>query len=156
MAVRTRSRKYGVGSKGRWRGPDEQGQVLVWVLVLLPLLLLMAALLLEGGLMYRTYRLAQMAADAAAHAAAQELDVALYMRTGRVALTPNAATVAQTIATTNTRGQVTCGVPQVWANRVELICQADLHPVVLIGGPTVHVSVRGRARPAWGAVQEHE
>ena len=150
------SRKYGVGSKGRWRGPDEQGQVLVWVLVLLPLLLLMAALLIEGGLMYRTYRLAQMAADAAAHAAAQELDVALYLRTGRVALTPNAATVAQTIAATNTRGQVTCGVPQVWANRVELICQANLHPVVLIGGPTVHVSVRGRARPAWGATGEYE
>jgi Flp pilus assembly protein TadG len=130
--------------------------VLVWVLVLLPLLLLMAALLIEGGLMYRTYRLAQMAADAAAHAAAQELDVALYLRTGRVVLTPNAATVAQTIAATNTRGQVTCGVPHVWANRVELICQADLHPVVLIDGPTVHVRVRGRARPAWGAVQEHE
>jgi len=107
--------------------------VLVWVLVLLPLLLLMAALLVEGGLMYRTYRLAQMAADAAAHAAAQELDVALYLRTGRVALTPNAATVARNIAATNTRGQVTCGVPQVWANRVELICQADLHPVILIG-----------------------
>ena len=156
MAVRTGSRKYGVGSKGRWRSPDEQGQVLVWVLVLLPLLLLMAALLIEGGLMYRTYRLAQMAADAAAHAAAQELDVALYMRTGRVALTPNAATVARNIAATNTRGQVTCGVPQVWANRVELICQADLHPVVLIGGPTVHVSVRGRARPAWGATGEYE
>jgi hypothetical protein len=156
MAVRRGSRKYGVGSKGRWRSLDEQGQVLVWVLVLLPLLLLMAALLIEGGLMYRTYRLAQMAADAAAHAAAQELDVALYMRTGRVALTPNAATVARNIATTNTRGQVTCGVPQVWANRVELICQADLHPVVLIGGPTVHVSVRGRARPAWGATGEYE
>ncbi len=156
MAVRTRSREHGVRSKGRWRDPDEQGQVLVWVLVLLPLLLLMAALLIEGGLMYRTYRLAQMAADAAAHAAAQEIDVALYMRTGRVALTPNAATVAQTIAATNTRGQVTCGVPQVWANRVELICQADLHPVVLIGGPTVHVSVRGRARPAWGATGEYE
>ena len=156
MAVRTGSRKYGVGSKRRWRGPDEQGQVLVWVLVLLPLLLLMAALLIEGGLMYRTYRLAQMAADAAAHAAAQELDVALYMRTGRVALTPNAATVAQNIAATNTRGQVTCGVPHVWANRVELICQADLHPIVLISGPTVHVSVRGRARPAWGATGEYE
>ncbi len=156
MAVRTGSRKYGVGSKGRWRGPDEQGQVLVWVLVLLPLLLLMAALLIEGGLMYRTYRLAQMAADAAAHAAAQELDVALYLRTGRVALTANAATVARNIATTNTRGQVTCGVPQVWANRVELICQADLHPVVLIGGSTVHVRVRGRARPAWGATAEYE
>ena len=105
---------------------------------------------------YLHHRTAQMAADAAAHAAAQELDVALYMRTGRVALTPNAATVAQTIAVTNTRGQVTCGVPQVWANRVELICQADLHPVVLIGGPTVHVSVRGRARPAWGATVEYE
>lgn len=156
MAVRRGSREYGVGSKGRWRGPDEQGQVLVWVLVLLPLLLLLAALLIEGGLMYRTYRLAQMAADAAAHAAAQELDAALYLRTGRVALTADAATVAQNIAATNTRGQVTCGVPQVWANRVELICQADLPPVVLIGGPTVHISVRGRARPAWGTMGENE
>lgn len=152
--------KYGVGSMEREKEKEvkkeEQGQVLVWMLVLLPLLLLLAAILIEGGLMYRTYRLAQMAADAAAHAAAQELDVALYLRTGRVALTPQAATVAQTIATTNARGPITCGVPHVWANRVELICQADLQPVVLIGGPTVHVRVRGRARPAWGTMQENE
>ncbi len=142
--------------EGKGVKKEEQGQVLVWVLILLPLLLLLAAILIEGGLMYRTYRLAQMAADAAAHAAAQELDVALYLRTGRVALTSQAATVAQNIAMTNARGPITCGVPQVWANRVELICQADLQPVVLIGGPAVHVRVRGRARPAWGAMQENE
>lgn len=161
MAVGRGSREYGVRNRGETiisslRIPDERGQVLVWVLVLLPLLLLMAAILVEGGLMYRTYRLAQLAADAAAHAAAQEIDTALYLQTGRVALTANAATVAQSVASANTRGQVTCGTPQVWANRVELICQANLQPVILIGGPTVHVSVRGHARPAWGAMQEGE
>jgi len=140
----------------RLRLPDEQGQVLIWLLVLLPVLLLMVALLVDGGLMYRAYRLAQMAADAAAHAAAQELDVALYVRTGRVALTPAAAQVAQNIAATNLRGSLTCGAPQVWANQVELICQTDLQPLLLRGVPPVHVAVRGRARPAWGVSQELE
>jgi uncharacterized membrane protein len=136
--------------------PDEQGQVLVWLLILLPLLLLMAGILIEGGMMFRTYRLAQLAADAAAHAAAQELDTALYLRTGRVALTPAAAGVAQTIAATNTRGQVTCGQPRIWANRVELICRARLRPIVLFRESAVEVTVRGRARPAWGISGEGE
>ena len=135
---------------------SEQGQVLIWLLILLPVLLLLVAVLVDGGLMYRSYRLAQMAADAATHAAAQELDVALYLQTGRVALTPAAAQVAQTSATTNLRGALTCGVPQVWATQVELVCQTALQPVLLRGLPPVHVAVRGRARPAWGASQEHE
>lgn len=130
--------------------------MLVWLLILLPLLLLMAGILIEGGLMYRAYRLAQLAADSAAHAAAQELDTALYLRTGRVALTPQAAAVAQAFAAPNARGPITCGTPQIWANQVELICQATLHPVVLVNGPPVRVTVRGRARPAWGALLEGE
>ena len=135
---------------------SEQGQVLIWLLVLLPVLLLLVAVLVDGGLMYRSYRLAQMAADAATHAAAQELDVALYVQTGRVALTPAAAQVAQTSAATNLRGSLTCGVPQVWAHQVELVCQTALQPVLLRGFPPVHVAVRGRARPAWGVSQERE
>lgn len=142
---------------GQWSAVEsERGQVLVWLLILLPLLLLLAGILIEGGLMYRAYRLAQLAADSAAHAAAQELDTALYLRTGRVALTPQAAQVAQSSAAANARGAITCGTPQVWANRVELTCQATLRPVVLAHGPTVRVTVRGRARPAWGALQEGE
>jgi hypothetical protein len=143
-------------ANGRSRVAEERGEVLVWLLILLPLLLLMAALPIEGGLMYRSYRLAQMAADAAAHAAAQEIDTARYLRTGQVALTPQAAQVAQHIATANARGPITCGRPQIWAQRVELVCYARLRPVVLIGGPEVHVTVKGSARPAWGVTQERE
>ena len=138
------------------RLPGEEGQVLVWLLILLPLLLLMAGILIEGGMMFRTYRLAQLATDAAAHAAAQELDTALYLRTGRVALTPAAATVAQTITATNTRGQVTCGQPLIWADRVELVCRTHLRPIVLFRESAVEVTVRGRARPAWGIAGEGE
>jgi len=116
----------------------------------------MAGILIEGGMMFRTYRLAQLAADAAAHAAAQELDTALYLCTGRVALTPAAATVAQTIAASNTHGQVMCGQPQIWANRVALVCRARLRPVVLFRESAVEVTVRGRARPAWGIAGEGE
>jgi Flp pilus assembly protein TadG len=135
---------------------DEQGQVLIWLLILLPLLLLMAGILIEGGLMFRSYRLAQMTADAAAHAAAQELDTARYLRTGRIALTPEAGAVAQRIAAANIRGQIRCGQPQVWANRVDVLCEAHLRPVVLARTQMVRVAVRGRARPAWGIAAEHE
>ena len=135
---------------------DERGQVLVWLLILLPLLLLMAGILIEGGLMFRSYRLAQMAADAAAHAAAQELDTGRYLRTGRIVLTSEAGAVAQRIAAGNIRGQIACGRPQVWANRVDIVCEAHLQPVVLARTHTVRVTVRGRARPAWGIAAEGE
>ncbi len=113
-------------------------------------------MLIDGGMMFRIYRLAQLAADAAAHAAAQELDTDLYLRTGRVALTPEAAQVAQDLVARNTHGQVTCGRPHIWAERVELVCRAHLRPVVLFRETTIEVAVRGRARPAWGISEEGE
>lgn len=154
MAVRTPSPERGPGRGLKARLPGEEGQVLVWMLILLPLLLLMAGILIEGGLMYRTYRLAHLAADAGAHAAAQEIDTARYLRTGRVALTPPAAGIAQAIAAANLRGEIACAQPQVWAGRVDLVCRATLRPVLLWDSPRVQVAVRGSACPAWGISAE--
>ena len=134
----------------------EEGQVLIWLLILLPLLLLLVAMLIEGGLMFRTYRLAQMAADAGAHAAAQEMDVAVYQAHGRVILSPQAAEVAQRYAVINARGPIACAQPQVWAGRVRLRCSATLQPQFISGVPEIRVVVLGNARPAWGATRERE
>ncbi len=133
----------------------EEGQVLIWLLLLLPLLLLLTFMLYEGGLMYRTYRIAQMAADAGAHAAAQDIDVAHYQATGQLRLTPQAAGVAQYYASRNARGPITCTAPTIWATQVELHCQATL-PSFFLAGQSIQVQVRGRARPAWGATQEQQ
>ena len=134
--------------------PREEGQVLVWTAILLPVFILISFMLYEGGMMYRTYRIAQLAADAGAHAAAQDFDVALYQTTGRVVLSPQAAQTAQLYAARNARGPITCGAPTVWANAVELQCQATLPSALL--GTQIQVRVRGRARPAWGATQEQQ
>jgi Flp pilus assembly protein TadG len=134
----------------------EEGQVLVWALILLPVLMLLVGMLFEGGMMYRTYRAAQMAADSAAHAAAQEMDPGTYLRTGRVVLSDGATGVAQSYAARNSRGAVTCGQPQVWAQRVQVGCTATLRPAFIRVVPEIHVAVVGRARPAWGVTREHE
>ena len=127
----------------------EEGQVLVWLIVLLPLLLLVVAMVFEGGMMYRTYRIAQAAADAGAHAAAMHIDRGAYLRSDQIRLDPGATEAARQAALRNSPAIVSCGAPAIAGNRVELVCRAALRPT-LLPGPVTFVTVRGRARPGWG------
>ncbi len=63
-----------------------RGQALIWVALLLPLLLSIVGLALAGGIVFAARRQAQNAADAAARAGAQEIDVARYRDTDEVVL----------------------------------------------------------------------
>lgn len=63
-----------------------RGQALIWVALLLPLLLSIVGLALDGGIVFAARRQAQDAADAAARAGAQEIDVARYRDTDEVVL----------------------------------------------------------------------
>jgi len=127
----------------------EEGQVLVWLVVLLPLLLLVVGMVWEGGMMYRTYRIAQAAADAGAHAAAMHLDQGAYLQTGRILLDAGASEAARQAALRNSPAILDCGAPMIVGNHVELVCRAALRPTLLPGPETI-VSVQGRARPGWG------
>lgn len=63
-----------------------RGQALIWTALLLPLLLAIVGLALDGGIVFAARRQAQNAADAAARAGAQEIDIARYRDTDEVVL----------------------------------------------------------------------
>lgn len=63
-----------------------RGQALIWVALLMPILLAIVGLALDGGTVFAARRQAQNTADAAARAGAQEIDVARYRATGEVVL----------------------------------------------------------------------
>lgn len=68
------------------RARGRRGQALIWVALLLPLLLAVVGLALDGGIVFAARRQAQNAADAAARAGAQEIDIDRYRETDEVVL----------------------------------------------------------------------
>jgi len=132
---------------------DESGQYLVWFLIMFPLILALIGLAVDGGIMYREYRRAQIAADTAAQAAAHEVDVAHFAATNEVILEADAFAVAQHYAGLNSWGRAR--VTQVAVlpdNRVRVIAQANVPTFFMraIGIPSVRVGIVGYARPAFG------
>jgi uncharacterized membrane protein len=73
---------------------DQRGQVLAWVAVFLPALLVVLGLVIDGGLAFAARRDLQDVADAAAQAGAMQLDPAVYATTGQVQLDPIQARAA--------------------------------------------------------------
>jgi uncharacterized membrane protein len=73
---------------------DQRGQVLAWVAVFLPALLVVLGLVIDGGLAFTARRDLQDVADAAAQAGAMQLDPAMYATTGQVRLNPIQARAA--------------------------------------------------------------
>lgn len=63
-----------------------RGQALLWVALLLPILLAIVGLALDGGTVFAARRQAQNTADAAARAGAQEIDIGRYRDSGEVVL----------------------------------------------------------------------
>ncbi len=87
-----------VGHSGRRTGGGERaqrphggdgarsGQALLWVALMLPIFLAIIGLALDGGALFAARRQAQNAADAAARAGAQQIDLDRYRATGEIAL----------------------------------------------------------------------
>lgn len=76
----------------RRRSSDDAGQVTPFVVILVIALLALAGLVLDAGLALSAKVQALDAAQAAARAGAQELDLNLYRTTGQARLNPAAAT----------------------------------------------------------------
>jgi len=62
------------------------GQVILWVAIMLPLFLAIVGLAIDGGTLFAERRRAQNAADAAARAGAQQIDISHYRATGEIVL----------------------------------------------------------------------
>jgi len=109
----------------------ERGQVLALVAVLMVGILAAVGLAVDAGLVFSARRSLQGAADAAATAAAQQINVGLYRQTeGRVVHLDPRAAYAAAVA------------------RLQALPQVESYTVT-VGVARVDVTVRGRARLAF-------
>ena len=129
---------------------DQRGQVSAFVVVMVLALMLLAGLVLDGGLVLAAQRRAMNEAEAAARAGAQALDVAAYRASGAFVLDPSRAQrgAMDYLAQTGHQGEVS-------VNGDEVVVRVSFDQpmqVLGIGGlVSVRVSGSGRARAAQGA-----
>lgn len=138
--------------------PSERGQVLVWTVVMLPLLLALIGLVFDGGLMFVQHRRARWAMDGAAVAAASELDAMHFAQTGQVRLNAGrASATAQRFAQLN-HPNLHLNNVYVQGNVVFVQGWVSVKPVFLslFGVREVRLQITGRERPAWGIAQHGE
>lgn len=136
----------------------QQGQVLIWVAILLPVFLVLTGLVFDGGLLWYQYLRARWAASAAAVAAASEIDAAVFAESGQVVLGGDAVAVAAQYATRN--------APELHLTRVYVVDYTYVgvdgwvwaEPVFLsiFGVDGFQIAVQAMERPAWGASGEWE
>ncbi len=140
------------------RSPSESGQVIIWAIILLPLLLALVGLVFDGGLLFVQHRRARWAADGAAVAAASEIDAALFADTGQVKISAGqAAATAQRFAQLNSPNLRISRV-YVQSNTVVVQGTVSVRPVFLglFGVGELRLGVTGKERPAWGIAREGE
>ena len=136
----------------QWLG-DERGQYLVQTVMLLPLMMILVGLVLDGGWMYWQYRRAEIAVAAAAQAASHAIDVEYFRQTNQVRLdTGEAYRAASGYVNINERGQVQVTGIYVGPNRVVVNANAQIHTIFLrlAGISSLAMRVEGQAYPAFG------
>ncbi|HUD17814.1 MAG TPA: pilus assembly protein TadG-related protein [Acidimicrobiales bacterium] len=122
---------------------DERGQVTAFIVVLVGALMLVAGLVIDGGLGLAAEVRATDEAQSAARAGAQAIDLAAYRQSGSVTLDPTAATQAADnyLATTGDSGQV------VVAGDVITVTVQVVQPTQILGIVGLHtLTVSGTAR----------
>ena len=135
----------------RRRRPARPGQALPLAALLLVGVLLVVGLAVDGGQLFLARRSLQATADAAAHAGAQQVDVAHFRATGQVRLDRAAATEAAA-AVLREEGLADAEVAAA-PDRVEVLARTRvpllLMPAVRPGaGGAGGRGVRGRSTPA--------
>jgi hypothetical protein len=144
-------------SNPKSRTRRQRGQVIVWMVFLLPLLLALTGLVFDGGLMWAQYRRARWAADGAAVAAASDIDRITFRDTGRVELTEDALWTALYYAQQNHPGLY---LREIYVTdnviHVEGSVEAETVFLRMFGVGNLQLNVHGQERPAWGISQEGE
>lgn len=136
----------------RCRG-NERGQYLIQMVILLPMMLLLVGIVIDGGFMYWQYRRAEVTVNAAAQAASHAIDVEYFRETNLVQLEPGLAlAVAQEFVALNQRGRMR--VEWIWIGEDDLAVYATAYVDTLflkIAGITrLPMRVLGHAYPAFG------
>ena len=131
--------------------PRQEGQILAWAVILLPLFLALVGLVLDSGVLWVQFRRARWAADGAAVAAASEMDYVLFHNQGAVALSGNALSTARHYARLN-HPDLHISHVYVHANTIYVRGWVVVDTVFLglFGVPDVTITVEGREQPGWG------
>ncbi|CAG0945069.1 hypothetical protein ANRL1_02101 [Anaerolineae bacterium] len=136
---------------------DERGQYLVQTVVLLPMLMILVGLVLDGGSMYWQYRRAEITVNAAAQAASHAIDVEYFRQTNQVRLDSGEAwSAASGFVNINQRGQMQVTGIQIGNNQVIVNANAEVQTIFfrLAGISSLSMRVEGRAYPAFGINME--
>lgn len=135
----------------------EDGQYTVIVVMAMPLALILMGLVVDMGLLYVQRQRCQVAADAAAQAAAHEVDTGHLFATNQVRLNPGVDYVAQYFARINggRYAGVRIRVQDVYVDangRVNVRVRARIPTVFLriVGLRSWTVNLTGQAYPAFG------
>jgi Flp pilus assembly protein TadG len=143
--LRTRGCVAGRGVGG------EAGQVEAFTVVMVLALVIMAGLVLDGGLALAAKIQALNEAQEAARAGAQALDLTLYRNSGQVRLAPDQA---QTAAQDHLAAAGSTGTVTVTADEVTVTVHRDQDTQILglVGVGSLQVSATATARAAHGVV----
>ncbi len=140
-------------------GRDEAGQFLVQTVILLPMMMILVGLVLDGGWMYWQYRRSEIAVNAAAQAASHAIDVNYFRETNQVRLDQGAAwNAASGFVNINQRGQMQVSGIFISDNQVVVDANALVQTIFfrLAGISTLSMRVQGRAYPAFGINTENQ
>ncbi len=140
-------------------GRDEAGQFLVQTVILLPMMMILVGLVLDGGWMYWQYRRSEIAVNAAAQAASHAIDVDYFRESNQVRLDQGAAwDAASGFVNINQRGQMQVSGIFISDNQVVVDANAQVQTIFfrLAGISTLSMRVQGRAYPAFGINTENQ
>jgi Flp pilus assembly protein TadG len=140
-------------------GQSESGQVLVQTVILLPMMMILVGLVLDGGWMYWQYRRSEIAVNTAAQAASHAIDVDYFRETNQVRLDQGAAwDAASGFLNINQRGQMQVSGIFIGNNQVVVDANAQAQTIFfrLAGISTLSMRVQGRAYPAFGINRENQ
>lgn len=132
---------------------DERGQYLVQTVILLPMMMILVGLVLDGGWMYWQYRRAEIAINASAQAASHAIDVEYFRETNQIRLDQGEAWAAASgFVNINQRGQMQVTGIYIGNNQVVVDANAQVQTIFfrLAGISVLTMRVEGRAYPAFG------
>ena len=132
---------------------DQTGQYLVQTVILLPMMMILVGLVLDGGWMYWQYRRAEIAVNAAAQAASHAIDVEYFRETNQVRLDQGDAwSAASGFVNINQRGEMQVTGIYIGDNQVVVDANAEVQTIFfrLAGISSLGMRVEGRAYPAFG------
>jgi Flp pilus assembly protein TadG len=138
------------------RKSSESGQIIFLFAASFVTIMLIVMLMVDFGGAALTYHRAQVAADGAAYAAAQGIDLEQFYHTNRVVLDPGqAAFLAESYAAANSAGRLQITGFAVQGDRVWLTGEMEYRTLFAraAGLPVIRARVSASAVPAYGIEQ---